>query len=104
MQGMHTLVLMGDTRTSANVTDERGDKDKGGRPGRTPDKLDKQGDQPRREPRRKESPDGKGMSGAPVTPVGKRNRTKGNMAIGSSNDKVDYTKKCFFKLGLIQSV
>ena len=87
-----------DSERSRYERDKRGDKDKGGRSGRTPDKPDKPGDRPRKETgRRTGSPDGKGRP--PVTPVGKRTQQKGTKAVGSSNDRVDYTRKGFFKLG-----
>ena len=87
-----------DSDRSRYDRDKRGDKDKGGRPTRTPDKKDRPADEPRKETvRRTGSPDGKGRP--PVTPVAKRARQKGTKAVGSSNDRVDYTKKGFFKLG-----
>ena len=87
-----------DSDRSRYDRDKRGDKDKGGRPSRTPDKKDRSADVPRKETvRRTGSPDGKGRP--PVTPVAKRARQQGTKAIGSSNDRVDYTKKGFFKLG-----
>ena len=87
-----------DSDRSRYDRDKRGDKDKGGRSNRTPDKKDRTADEPRKETvRRTGSPDGKGNP--PVTPVAKRARQKGTKAVGSSNDRVDYTKKGFFKLG-----
>ena len=112
MQGTRTLALMGGTKaTGANVTGTgtlsdpgtRGTNvgtrtNLGGRSGRTPDKPDKPGDGPRKETgRRTGSPDGKVKP--PVKDGAKRARQKGTKAIGSSNDRVDYTKKGFFKLG-----
>ena len=87
-----------DSERSRYDRDKRGDRDKGGRSNRTPDKKDRAADEPRKETvRRTGSPDGKVKP--PVKDVAKRARQKGTKAVGSSNDRVDYTKKGFFKLG-----
>ena len=87
-----------DSERSRYDRDKRGDRDKGGRSNRTPDKRDRPADEPRKETvRRTGSPDVKGRP--PVKDVAKRARQKGTKAVGSSNDRVDYTKKGFFKLG-----
>ena len=87
-----------DSERSRYEKDKRGDKDKGGRSTRTPDKNDRPVGEPRKETvRRTRSPDGTTKS--VVTPVAKRTRQKGTKAIGSSNDRVDYTRKGWFKLG-----
>ena len=87
-----------DSERSRYDRDKRGDRDKGGRSGRTPDKRDRPAEEPRKDTvRRTRSPDGKVKP--PVKDGAKRARQKGTKAIGSSNDRVDYTKKGFFKLG-----
>ena len=92
-----------DAEGSRYDKDQRGSGDRDSRGNDTrrkesADKKDTGKDAPRKESPGKRDTGKRDRTGAPITPVGKR-RQKGTMAIGPSNDRVDYTKKGFFKLG-----
>ena len=83
----------------ARDTRGSGDRDSRGKSDRPPEP--RAGHRHTKDTRRtaRESTDERNKPGDPVQPVGNRSIKTGTMAIGASNDGVDYTKKGSFKLG-----